>query len=161
MLKDERGLDGIYGMRRYVGSPLELACAYCVQFFRFQSRSQILGQPYQLDTSPKGSECHPRVSLFVYDDVRVDGIKVVMGMRHDNRAGIRPRFVRCRTQSTAIGMANGRSVLSESGTRIKEMIIPLIINDIRCPRMPFILWDTVHRPLRGSRKNTVPDCPFG
>ena len=107
MLEDKRGLDGIYGTRRYVGSPLELACAYCVQFFRFQSRSQILGQPYQLDASPKGAECHPRVSLFVYDDVRIDGIKVVTGMRYDNRAGIRPRFVRCRTQSPAIGMANG------------------------------------------------------
>ena len=29
-----------------------------------------------LDTSPKGSECHPRVSLFVYDDVRVDALKL-------------------------------------------------------------------------------------
>jgi len=77
MLEDKRSLDGIYGTRRYVGSPLELACTYCVQFFRFQSRSQILGQPYQLDTSPKGAERHPRVPFLVYDNVRVNGIKVV------------------------------------------------------------------------------------
>lgn len=107
MLEDKRGLDGIYGTRRYVGSPLELACAYCVQFFRFQSRSQILGQPYQLDTSPKGAERHPRVPFLVYDNVRVDGIKVVTGMRHDNRAGIRPRLIRVWIQSLAIGVANG------------------------------------------------------
>ena len=161
MLEDKRSLDGIYGTRRYVGSPLELACAYCVQFFRFQSRSQILGQPYQLDTSPKGAERHPRVPFLVYDNVRVDGIKVVMGMRHDNRPGIRPRFIRVWIQSLAIGMADGRSVLSESGTGIKAMVISLIINDIRCPRMTFISLDTIHSPLRRSRKNTVPDSPFG
>lgn len=43
MLEDKRGLDGIYGTRRYVGSPLELACAYCVQFsgFKVEVKSSV------------------------------------------------------------------------------------------------------------------------